>query len=104
LDNFLAHTEDITDFGSRLAAIADTVARAQADAARHDHTALGAVLGLIAEDFVRVTGEAQQAQIDDLGRLATVVSSAAAATHSARDRYAGTDESVRSAIVEAART
>jgi hypothetical protein len=104
LDNFLAHTEDITDFGSRLAAIADTVARAQADAARHDHTALGAVLGLIAEDFVRVTGEAQQAQIDDLGRLATVVSSAAVATHSARDLYADTDESVRGAIVEAART
>ena len=104
MDNFLAHTEDITDFGSRLAAIADTVARAQADAARHDHTALGAVLGLIAEDFVRVTGEAQQAQIDDLSRLATVVSSAAAATHSARDLYADTDELVRGAIVEAART
>ncbi|MFE4501325.1 hypothetical protein ACFRFQ_15825 [Rhodococcus sp. NPDC056743] len=104
MDNFLAHTEDITDFGSRLAAIADTVARAQADAARHDHTPLSAVLGLIAEDFVRVTGEAQQTQIDDLGRLATVVSSAAAATHSARDLYVAADESVRAAIVEAART
>lgn len=104
MDNFLAHTEDITDFGSWLAVVADTVARAQADAARHDHTALGAVLGLIAEDFVRVTGEAQQTHIDDLGRLATVVSSAAAATHSVRDLYVGTDELVRSTIVEAART
>ena len=104
MDNFVAHTEDISEFGSRLGVVADTVAQARADAARNNHTGLNAVLGLIAEDFVRVTGDAQRTHVDDLDRLGAVISSVSAATFDAHDLYRGTDETVRRTIAEAART
>lgn len=104
MDNFVARTEDISEFGARLSVVADTIDRARSDAARGDHTALNTVLGLIAEDFVRVTGEAQQSHIDDIDRLAAAVSGLASATHNAHDIYVGTDDFVRRNITESARS
>lgn len=103
MDTFAANTEDISEFGSRLSVVADTIAQALADVTAADHTGLADVLGLIGEDFIRVTGQARQTHIDDLDRLAGVVAGVAAATRGALDLYVDTDDAVRRTVVEAAR-
>lgn len=104
MTNLDLHTESIAEFASRLGTVADNVAQARQDAAGGDHTALSAVLGLIGGDFVRVAGRAQQAHVDDIDRLSAVISSVQSATLDAHAAYLDSEESVRTALAEAARS
>ncbi|MGW6657816.1 type VII secretion target [Rhodococcus sp. NPDC055024] len=104
LTNLDLHTESIAEFAARLGTVADNVAQARQDAAGGDHTALSAVLGLIGGDFVRVAGRAQQAHVDDIDRLSAVIVGVQSATLDAHAAYLDSEESVRTALVEAARS
>jgi len=104
LTNLDLHTESIAEFAARLGTVADNVTQARRDAAGGDHTALSAVLGLIGGDFVRVAGRAQQAHVDDIDRLSAVIVGVQSATLDAHAAYLDSEESVRTALVEAARS
>ncbi|MDV6274119.1 hypothetical protein R3Q06_11465 [Rhodococcus erythropolis] len=104
MTNLDLHTESIAEFAARLGTVADNVAQARQDGAIGDHSALGAVLGLIGGDFVGVAGRAQQAHIDDIDRLSAVVSSVQSAAIDAHAAYLDSEESVRTTLTEAARS
>lgn len=104
MTNLDLDTESIAEFATRLGTVADNVAQARQDAAGGDHLALSTVLGLIGGDFVGVAGRAQQAHIDDIDRLSTVISSVRSAALDAHAVYLDSEESVRRTLAEAARS